>query len=308
MQATPAPIQPLPKPCISASRRHPAAAALHTDAGIGKMVFRVTTTNGPVARTSQDRKMDNGSLEETRACASPEVDPPSVSFVVPVHNEEKTLAATLQVLSRLTYAGPRPQIVVALNGCTDQSAQTASRFDVTVTESDRAGMSFGKNLGADAATGEVLVFIDADTTLPPHGLQVLIDRMRPIDRPIATVAGWPDRGGLFVQTCFRFANRYAKRKGLQAPGGVIGIRRDDFAALGGFDESLPQGTSSDLFMRAADAGMQVVHVDKIRATTSTRRFEKTGVLRQMLQWRRNHRQMAAGRHDAVAQKAYEAIR
>jgi hypothetical protein len=44
------------------------------------------------------------------------------------------------------------------------------------------------------------------------------------------------------------------------------------------------------------------------AVTSIRRFEKTGIIGQMLSWRRNHKLLTAGRRGAVADKQYEDVR
>ena len=81
-----------------------------------------------------------------------------------------------------------------------------------------------------------------------------------------------------------------------------------FDAVGGFDENLPQGTSTDLIWRAIQAGAAYVYVDMFRATTSIRRFEKTGVVNQMLSWRRNHKALAEGRRDTVAGRTYDNVR
>ncbi len=51
---------------------------------------------------------------------------PRVSVIVPVHNEEERLAATLAPLCGQQYPGPKPEIIAALNGCTDASRQAAA--------------------------------------------------------------------------------------------------------------------------------------------------------------------------------------
>lgn len=86
------------------------------------------------------------------------------------------------------------------------------------------------------------------------------------------------------------------------------MHREVFEAVGGFDTGLPQGTSSDLIMRARAAGAAYVFIDRIQATTSIRRFEKTGIIRQMLAWRKNHRNLASGHRERVVDKEYRAIR
>lgn len=235
---------------------------------------------------------------------------PVVSIIVPVHNEEKRLAATLEALtaSARDYPG-RTQIIAALNGCTDGSRAEAERFpEVTIAEDARSGMSFGKNLGVGAATGSVLVFVDADTTFPPGALRLLAEAVAGKAHYIGTVAGKPDKGGGVVRICFFFANRATKRKRAHAPGGVMIMDRDTFTRIGGFDEALPQGTSTDCIWRALQSGAEYVFVDSFKAVTSIRRFEKTGIIGQMLDWRKNHKALHQQRRDEVAAKAYEDIR
>jgi len=234
---------------------------------------------------------------------------PDMSVVVPVHNEEKRLAGTLENLTAIGYPG-KLEIVVALNGCTDGSADIARRYPVRVVESERSGMSFGKNLGAAEATGKILVFVDADTRLPAGAFRKLAIAAALSDSAnyIGTVAGSPDKGGFVVRACFWIANRTTARKRAHAPGGVMLMDRETFDRIGGFNENIPQGTSTDCIWRALKSGAAYVFVDSFQAVTSIRRFEKTGIVGQMLSWRRNHRALAAGRERQVADRVYEDIR
>ncbi len=234
---------------------------------------------------------------------------PKLSIIVPVHNEEKQLAATLKNLTSLECPGPKPQIIAALNGCTDASRNIADTTPgIDVIEDPRSGMSFGKNLGARKASGDALVFVDADTTLPEQAPRLLAEAIAGKKRYIGTVAGAPDKGGGVVRICFLLANRATKRKRAHAPGGVMIMDPDTFNAIGGFDEQLPQGTSTDCIRRAVGNGAEYVFVDSFRAVTSIRRFEKTGIVRQMLDWRKNHKALEAGRRGDVADKPYEDVR
>lgn len=234
---------------------------------------------------------------------------PRLSVIVPVHNEEKRLAATLGNLAGLEYPGPKPQIIAALNGCTDGSRAVADGVPgVEVIEDSHSGMSFGKNLGVRAATGDALVFVDADTELPASAFRLLAEAVGGKRHYIGTVAGAPDKGGGVVRICFFLANRATRRRQAHAPGGVMIMDRDTFDRIGGFDENLPQGTSTDCIWRAVGSGSEYVFVDSFKAVTSIRRFEKTGIISQMLDWRKNHKALGADRRQEVVGKAYEDVR
>lgn len=239
---------------------------------------------------------------------SPDYPWPELSVIVPVHNEEKRLGDTLADLSKQEYPG-KYRIVAALNGCSDGSRAVAEKFpSVQIIEDAKSGMSFGKNLGVRAATGGVLIFVDADTSLPAGAFRLLAEAVAGKKHYIGTVAGAPDKGGGVVWVCFFLANRATRRKRAHAPGGVMIMDRETFDRIGGFDEKLPQGTSTDCIWRALRSGSEYVFVDSFKAVTSIRRFEKTGIVSQMLDWRKNHKALDGERRSEVSAKAYEDIR
>ena len=98
------------------------------------------------------------------------------------------------------------------------------------------------------------------------------------------------------------------RKRQAPPAGTVIISRAVYEKVGGFDESIPQGTGSDLVRRALDAGAGFAWVDTPHCRTSVRRFEKRGYLRQLLEWRRNIRYHSAGRKDELSRHEYDVIR
>lgn len=236
------------------------------------------------------------------------------SLIVPAHNEEKTLLPTLQALAA-QQGDMAYEIVVACNGCTDNTVSIAREFAaaqpagrVVVADTEQAGMSFGKNFGARNSNGRHLVFVDADTSIPADALSKIAGATAGRDNYIATVAGQPDKGGLVVKICFLIANFVTKRNRVHAPGGVMVMPRSVWENIGGFAEDLPQGTSSDLIMRARAAGAEYVFINRFKAVTSIRRFEKTGVIRQMLAWKQNHRNLENGSRESVAGRNYEDVR
>ncbi|MDR3211288.1 MAG: lipid-A-disaccharide synthase N-terminal domain-containing protein [Planctomycetota bacterium] len=233
---------------------------------------------------------------------------PSLSVIVPVHNEEAALAKTLE--SILAQAGPGEEfeVVVGLNGCQDNSREVATRYPVRLVEDPRSGIGFGKNLGAGMAKGEELVFVDADTILPPGSLRQLREAVAGVPHYVGTVPGWPDRGGGVVKLCFLLANFITHRRRCHSPGGVIVIDRETFQAINGFDEVLPTSTSTDLIWRGLKTGAEYVYINSFTAVTSIRRFEKTGVIHQMLDWRDSHRALRENHRERVVAKTYSPYR
>jgi rSAM/selenodomain-associated transferase 2 len=85
----------------------------------------------------------------------------NISVIIPVLNEEKNIAATLEGLIALA-----PQeIIVVDGGSTDRTAEICQQFGIKVMASAR-GRARQMNSGAKAASGDILLFLHADTTLP----------------------------------------------------------------------------------------------------------------------------------------------
>lgn len=91
-----------------------------------------------------------------------------VSVIVPVINEQEQLATTL---SHVPLA-PGDELIVVDGGSTDQSLDIARQFTPHVLNSP-PGRARQMNLGAAHATGDVLLFLHADTILPPSGLDAV---------------------------------------------------------------------------------------------------------------------------------------
>ena len=98
---------------------------------------------------------------------------PAVSVVIPARNEEKTLPALLASLQAQTQ--PPLEILVVDDASEDRTAQTARAHGANLLvppekPSGWVGKSWACQFGADSASGEILLFIDADVVLAPDAL------------------------------------------------------------------------------------------------------------------------------------------
>lgn len=91
---------------------------------------------------------------------------PTVSIVVPAYNEQEKLRTCLDAIARQTV---RPlEVIVVDNNSTDATARIAKSYPfVRLVCEKRQGRVFARNCGFEAARGDVLGRIDADTVLPP---------------------------------------------------------------------------------------------------------------------------------------------
>lgn len=98
----------------------------------------------------------------------------SISIIIPAYNEEETLAATLQSCLHQTLQAR--EIIVIDNGSHDATAKIATSFGDRIHYffTKNEGVSRARNIGAERATGEWLLFLDADDQLLPHALEILL--------------------------------------------------------------------------------------------------------------------------------------
>jgi glycosyltransferase involved in cell wall biosynthesis len=96
----------------------------------------------------------------------------SLSVILPALNEESYLGETLsrlgQAVRSLQAARPCPvQVIVVDNDSDDRTAEVARQLGATVVSESIRNVGRARNAGARAADGEVLLFLDADTLVPP---------------------------------------------------------------------------------------------------------------------------------------------
>jgi len=215
------------------------------------------------------------------------------SIIVPAHNEEDELATTLRCLLNQRYAPDRVEIIVVENGSTDstfriarEAAENASAAGrIRVLESE-PGVSRAKNFGLAEVSrdSEWVVFCDADTRLGKnflHHLNTLLNRHGSEGLSIGTTRVRPrppngiyTRGWFWV---FDLVHRLTKTSF------AIQMARTPVARGIGFREDLNLAEDLVFIQECRRYGrFFFLHTDQV--TTSTRRFEANGYLRQSLRW------------------------
>jgi glycosyltransferase involved in cell wall biosynthesis len=192
---------------------------------------------------------------------------------VPAHNEEDYLGATLDALNRQDY--PECEIVVVANGCTDRTADVAREKCTRLVTLREKGLGVSRNLGARIATGDLLIFLDADTLLEPDALRIIAQQFTGRDAG-GTLKGQPDSGRFAYRLIYwlkNFIHRFVVRTGSS---GVIICWRKHFESVGGFNERLELRENSELIRRLKRFG-GYKYIGITAATTSMRRYERRGV-------------------------------
>lgn len=103
---------------------------------------------------------------------------PPVSVVIPARNEEEVIGEKLQNTLDLEYPRDRLEILVVSDGSSDRTESIVKTFDddmVRLVSLSPGGKARALNVGAAEATGEILVFTDADIVLEPDCLARLVE-------------------------------------------------------------------------------------------------------------------------------------
>jgi len=97
---------------------------------------------------------------------------PKISVVICAYNAERTMEACLQSLRGLRY--PNYEVVVVNDGSTDTTLEISQRFpEVLLISQENKGLSAARNVGAEAASGEIIAYTDSDCVVDPDWLTYL---------------------------------------------------------------------------------------------------------------------------------------
>jgi len=194
-----------------------------------------------------------------------------ISVVIPAWNEEFYLPGLLSTLR--TNSHMIHEIIVADNNSRDATREVADRFGCRVVPGGNPAT--GRNSGAGAAKGEIMLFLDADAIIESEMFDRIVAAFSDFDvigyHPILV----PTTDDGFIRCCYRVADLYfriARSLGvLQGLGSIIAVRRSAFASIGGFNESLSVGEDVDFFRRLGHVG-KIVYDINMRSYVSARRF------------------------------------
>ena len=202
---------------------------------------------------------------------------PSVSIVVNTLNRGPYLDDALRALSGLNYSDYE---VVVVNGpSTDNSSSVLARWatQVKLDNCSEPNLSVSRNVGIQAAAGEIICFIDDDAAPHPNWLTHLVAPYR--DSAVGGVGGFTiDNTGTRWQVrktiCDRFGNAYNvsplfDERPLSFPGtpcypSLLGtnssFRASALRAIGGFDHAFAYLLDeTDVCLRLVDAGWKIVY-------------------------------------------------
>jgi rSAM/selenodomain-associated transferase 2/rSAM/selenodomain-associated transferase 1 len=225
-----------------------------------------------------DRPEDLALLESAPPPPVPSLDPERISVIIPALNEEPNLSLAVESVLRGQGRDKAAEIIVVDGGSQDHTHALASELGVEAAMSF-PGRARQMNLGAALASGGILLFLHADTMLPPAWDEQVRDVLA---RPGVAAGAFPfglDADGPAFRRLERLVNW--RSRALQLPYGdqALFLRAAVLAGLGGYAE-LPIMEDYELVRRLKRRGRIALAAASVR--TSARRWRAKGLARTTL--------------------------
>lgn len=189
---------------------------------------------------------------------------PAVSVIVPVHNGGP---AFLRCLESLQALDPPPLEILAVDdGGNDSSDTHAERLGFQLLRTPRqSGPATARNLGARAARGDLLFFVDADVTVAPDAIRRIRQACQDYPDAAALLGSYDDEPAApgfwsqYKNLAHHYVHQHSSEDGCTFWGACGVIRRDVFHSLGGFDESYRRPSIEDIELgyRLKAAGQRI---------------------------------------------------
>lgn len=193
----------------------------------------------------------------------PLVATPSVSVIVPVYNDAKGIADTLDSLLNQSLNPDEYEILVVDNGSTDGSLEVVREYGggnarvIALEEHRIRGSYAARNKGIANAQGGVLAFIDANVTVPPEYLQSLLrylhhGELEYMGCRVEVVASADGLAEKYDSIHAFPTDKYFELYGF-VPTCCLSVRRELLQRTGPFDERLESGGDTEFAKRAERA-------------------------------------------------------
>ena len=181
------------------------------------------------------------------------VSPPEIkiSIVIPVHNAGEYFRLCLESITASEI--PPEEIIVVADGDSDGSWGIAGEFGAKLLRLPHSqGPARARNLGAQEASGNILLFIDSDVTIPGNALSQIVAVFRN-DPGLAALFGSYDEepyAGNFLSQYKNLFHNYVHQKGNEDAStfwcGCGAVQRKIFEELGGFNENYRTPSIEDI--------------------------------------------------------------
>jgi succinoglycan biosynthesis protein ExoA len=246
---------------------------------------------------------------------------PFISVVVPVRNEESSLAGTLRQLLHQDYDPRRFEVLVADGESTDRTREVVAELqqdypNLHLLDNPGRWSSAGRNAGIRAARGDLVIVVDGHCELDnPDYLADLADAFarsgaecvgRP--QPLDVTGASPLQRAVALARASRLGHHpdshiYSDREGFVPPESVaVAYRREVFDEVGLFDEAFDACEDVEFNRRLARAGMRCFFTPRV-AVHYRPRTSLPGLFRQMVRYGRGRVRLLRKHPDTLSPKS-----
>ena len=201
-----------------------------------------------------------------------------VSVIIPALNEAEEIRSTLNALQLLRSAGH--EIILVDGGSTDQTVALSAPLADRVIVSTVRGRACQMNAGAYQATGDILLFLHADTRLPLNAITAVLSEMANSSKAWGRFNVRLTGRNLMLRIVERMINWRSRLTGIATGDQAIFVRKDIFDAIGGFPE-IPLMEDIAFCRRLKQAYSSPLCLSE-KVITSSRRWEENGIMRTIL--------------------------
>jgi glycosyltransferase involved in cell wall biosynthesis len=194
-----------------------------------------------------------------------------VSVIIPTLNEEKMIGKCLESLAESRYPLDCFEVILVDNGSTDHTLEITQSFSarlrLTILQRPGVNISALRNLGAAAAKGEVLAFLDADCSIPANWIE---NATLHLASENAGVIGGdyeiPKNSSWVARVWFEVGSATKDGEVTFVPSGNMLMKSSTFRQIGGFNETIKTSEDCELCFRAREAGFPVRLIREIAVT------------------------------------------
>lgn len=192
-----------------------------------------------------------------------------ISIIIPTFNEEKIIEKTLAHTSHLS---PSPEIIVVDGGSTDNTRDISGNYATVI--SSPPGRALQMNTGSKFATGDILLFLHADTTISPDSLHQILTALK----DTSVIGGGfklkLDTPGILFKSIEIGSNLRASLLKIFFGDQCLWMRKEIFQQIGGYPQ-IKLMEDWEISQKLKDQGKIVLLPGP--ALTSARRWIKNGV-------------------------------
>ena len=214
-----------------------------------------------------------------------------LSFVIPAYNEESYLPACLEsIVAQTRGLGDDVEIIVVNNASSDRTREIALSFaGVTLVDEPRKGLTYARQAGFCASSGELIANVDADSRLTEGWVAKVLSeferqpKLVAFSGPVLYYDLTPSQRVsvqmfYFLAFCVYVMNRYVLRAGSMVQGGNFVLKSSALRSIGGFNLSIPfYGEDTDIARRLNRQG-KVEFTFRLKMFSSARRLKHEGML------------------------------